>query len=327
MSRYRKIEVRMWADEKIRRLSGFKPSGLALWMYLLTGPHTGPIPGLFRVSEAGMAEELGWGLEAFREAFEEVFAEGLIEASLESHLLWIPNAIRYNKPESPNVIRSWRTELDILPECPLKTTAINGLFSFIKSLGKPYEQAFLEIAGTMLSKPSSKASRKASAKASAKPSRKPSPNPTPNQEQEQEQEKSLSTSDDVDCPQASLSDPESGIQQSERSKKFPGCPHQEIIALWQKHLPQLTQPRVWEGARRNSLKARWIQAAKPSPFNESGYSTLQDGLSWWSSFFAYVAETQLANGFDNNGRIWRPDLEWVIKPANFQKIIDGKYEK
>ena len=188
MSRYRKIEVRMWADEKIRRLSGFKPSGLALWMYLLTGPHTGPIPGLFRVSEAGMAEELGWDLKAFREAFREVFQEGLIEASLESHLLWIPNAIRYNKPESPNVIRSWRTELDILPECPLKTAAVEGLFSFIKSLGKPYEQAFLEIAGTLLTKLAGKPLPKPSRKASRKASGNPSPNPTPNQEQEQEQE-------------------------------------------------------------------------------------------------------------------------------------------
>jgi hypothetical protein len=28
-----------------------------------------------------------------------------------------------------------------------------------------------------------------------------------------------------------------------------------------------------------------------------------------------------------NDRTWLPDLEWVVNAANFQKIIDGKYNK
>ena len=43
-NRYRKIEVRMWGDEKFRMLSPLPPSGQSLWLFLLTGPHTGPIP-------------------------------------------------------------------------------------------------------------------------------------------------------------------------------------------------------------------------------------------------------------------------------------------
>ncbi|MCE4343948.1 hypothetical protein ABQW67_19700 [Xanthomonas hortorum] len=64
-SRYRKVEVRTWGDEKFRALSPMPPSGQGLWLYLITGPHTGPIPGLFRAGRAAMAEELEWEMEAF----------------------------------------------------------------------------------------------------------------------------------------------------------------------------------------------------------------------------------------------------------------------
>jgi uncharacterized protein YdaU (DUF1376 family) len=109
---------------------------------------------------------------------------------------------------------------------------------------------------------------------------------------------------------------------------FPPCPHKELLKLYQKHLPHLTQPRLWEGSRQTSLKSRWVQASKPSEYSPKGYSTLQDGLAWWDSFFGYIAnDTSLAKGFETNGRVWQPDLVWIVNPTNFAKIIDGKYSK
>ena len=109
---------------------------------------------------------------------------------------------------------------------------------------------------------------------------------------------------------------------------FPPCPHQEILTLWKKNLPHLSQPRVWEGNRQANLRQRWQQAAKPSAYSPKGYKTLQEGLDWWDGFLGYIAQdTKLASGFETGGRVWRPDLEWVVNAANFQKIIDGKYNK
>ena len=109
---------------------------------------------------------------------------------------------------------------------------------------------------------------------------------------------------------------------------FPPCPHKELLNLWAKHLPELTQPRTWEGQRQANMRQRWIQAAKPSTYSPEGYKTIDDGLRWWESFFKYIAaDTKLVNGFEANGRTWRPDLEWVVNATNFQKIIDGKYDK
>ena len=180
MSRYRKVEVKTWVDAKFRSLSKLPPSGQSLWLYLMTGPHTGPIPGLFQAGRAGMAESLRWSPEAFGEAFAEVLGEGMAEADFEAQLVWLPKALRHNKPESPNVVRGWRDAVDLLPECALKRRALAAIREHLKTLGSPYVAAFDEVVpaecySTPL-KPSGKASPKASRKA------------MPNQEQEQEQE-------------------------------------------------------------------------------------------------------------------------------------------
>lgn len=112
------------------------------------------------------------------------------------------------------------------------------------------------------------------------------------------------------------------------SAGLPTCPHQEILNLYKKHLPNLAQPRVWDGARQTNLRQRWLQAAKPSIFSPDGYTTQAGGLAWWDSFFAYIAnDTKLAQGFETKDRTWRPDLVWIVNATNFAKIIDGKYQK
>lgn len=177
MSRYRKIEVRTWADERFRGLSPIQPSGQGLWFFLLTGPHTGPIPGLFRAGRAAMAEELDWGMEAFDKAFQEVSEHGMAKADFKARLVWLPNALKHNKPESPNVVRSWRVEMELLPECDLKNEAIERIRENLESIGPSYVAAFDEVVSYHAKKPAQK------------PSGKPSPKTMPNQEQEQEQER------------------------------------------------------------------------------------------------------------------------------------------
>jgi hypothetical protein len=109
--------------------------------------------------------------------------------------------------------------------------------------------------------------------------------------------------------------------------KVPTCPQDKVLFLWKKHLPHLTQPRSWEGTRQQTLKQRWIQASKESAYSD-GYKSTDEGLTWWDSFFEYIAkQTKLSQGFESDGRVWRPTLEWVLKLENFQKIVDGKYAK
>ena len=104
--------------------------------------------------------------------------------------------------------------------------------------------------------------------------------------------------------------PNKGTNVPLSTDKLPTCPQKEILALYAKHLPQLAQPRLWEGNRATILKQRWAQAAKPSPYSPDGYTTKEAGLKWWDGFFEYLAnDTKLAQGFETQGRTWKPDLE------------------
>ena len=171
MSRYRKVEVSTYSDEKFRNLSPLPPCGQGLWLYLMTGPHTIAIPGLFRAGRAGLAEELGWPVEAFDGAFQELLAQGMVKADFDHRVVWLPNAIKHNKPQSPNVVTSWAAGLELIPECGLKTAAIAGIGAFLDTLNSAYSQAFGAIC-----KSSPECSGKALGMTKA------------NQEQEQEQE-------------------------------------------------------------------------------------------------------------------------------------------
>jgi hypothetical protein len=145
--RYSRVTRRMWNDAKFRKLTPSQPCGQTLWFRLLTGPELSCIPGVFAGYEAGFAQALRWPLEGFREAFAEVFALGLAEADWECGLVWVPRAIEHNQPESPNVVRGWRTAWVEMPECPLKDKAAREFKAFAEGLGEGFRKAFAEVFG------------------------------------------------------------------------------------------------------------------------------------------------------------------------------------
>jgi len=142
MGIYRKIEISMWGDERFRSLTPIHPSGQALWIYLLTGPHSTTIPGLFKAGRASMAEDLGWDVKGFDEAFEEVFREGLAKADMKARLIWLPKALKHNQPANPNVVKSWVKQIQLLPQCDLLKEALLSMHNEIKGFGKGFHEGF-----------------------------------------------------------------------------------------------------------------------------------------------------------------------------------------
>ena len=156
MAKYRKIDPRIWNDRKFRELSD---DGQLAFLFVLTHPHMTML-GAMRASISGLAEEKGWTVERMRKALGEAFQKALLKVDSEASFLWAANFLRYNKPESPNVVKSWESALNLLPECELKDQLIQQVKGFAEGLGKGFQEALPE----------------AFAKA------------MPNQEQEQEQE-------------------------------------------------------------------------------------------------------------------------------------------
>ncbi len=179
-NRYRKVEVRLWCDERFRALSSIPPSGQGLYIYLKTGPHTGPIPGVFRAGRAGLAEELGWPQEDFDRVFQEVSNLGMARADWRARLVFIPTEISSNLPQSPNVVASWAGEWRLLPECDLKLEAYAVLKATIQGLGGPFAKAFDKALGKSSAETVGKTFGKSLGESYGKT--------TSNQEQEQSQE-------------------------------------------------------------------------------------------------------------------------------------------
>ena len=117
-------------------------------------------------------------------------------------------------------------------------------------------------------------------------------------------------------------EPESG------KVKFPSCNHQGVIDLYHQVLPALNRVEVWNDTRQGLLRSRWREVAaelvkEGQSFDEAAI------LEWWRSFFGYIGRSKFLTGRaeGNKDRPFQADLEWIIRPSNFAKIIEGKYHK
>ena len=149
MAHYRKIDPRMWNDEKFRTLS---TEGKLAFVLLLTHPHMTAL-GAMRATIPGLAAELGG--KGFAEAFREVFAKGLAKHDEKASCVYLPRFLKYNKPESPNVVKAWAHSIDLIPECHLKSELIQEVKGFAEALpeafGKALPEAFAKAAELALS--------------------------------------------------------------------------------------------------------------------------------------------------------------------------------
>jgi hypothetical protein len=140
MARYRKVDPRIWNDAKFR---GLNDPGKLAFFFLLTHPHMTAI-GAMRGSIPGLAAEIGWTEKAFREAFVDVLSKGMAEHDEKASLMWLPKFLKYNSPESPNVIKAWAGSLALLPECDLLSRVIASSVAFAKGLNKGFAEALPE---------------------------------------------------------------------------------------------------------------------------------------------------------------------------------------
>lgn len=102
------------------------------------------------------------------------------------------------------------------------------------------------------------------------------------------------------------------------------CPHEKLISLYQQEMPQNPVVRSWNSpARKNSMQSRWRAIVTDKKFE-----TEAEGLEWFRRFFEYCNRSSFLRGDATptaDGRTFIADLEWLMKPSNFDKVIDGKY--
>lgn len=108
----------------------------------------------------------------------------------------------------------------------------------------------------------------------------------------------------------------------ESESGIPPCPHQEIVSLFHNQLPELPKIVVWNNTRSGLLRARWREAAV-----EKKWVNQEEGIEYFKNFFGFVRQSKFLMGkvSGNGKRPFECELEWLLRPNNWVKVIEGKY--
>ena len=93
--------------------------------------------------------------------------------------------------------------------------------------------------------------------------------------------------------------------------KIPNCPHEKIASLYNQILPELPNCKRITETRRRQLQSRWRENPK------------RQNLEYWEKYFSYVSTSDFLMGKTKD---FKANFDWLIKPTNFQKVIEGNYE-
>jgi len=146
-ARFRKIDPRIWTDERFRLL---KAEEQRIALYILTAQSNRI--GLFTFSPGKTCEDLGTLPLTFRKGFQKVCQTLHWEWDADTRVIYLPTWWRYNQPENANNVIGNLKDLDDLPETPLleqfsSNTAYlpEGLIeTFTQTLAKRYPQRSLK---------------------------------------------------------------------------------------------------------------------------------------------------------------------------------------
>lgn len=93
------------------------------------------------------------------------------------------------------------------------------------------------------------------------------------------------------------------------------CPYQKILEIFHRILPTLPKVQILNDFRKRHLKSRWIESEQ------------HQSVDFWEQYFLRVSHSDFLMGKINtfNRTPFLATFDWLIRPMNFAKVIDGNY--
>lgn len=342
MAKYRTLLRDFWTDPYIERLTG---EGKLLYIYLITSPHTSNL-GVLEVTLNRISYETGIGADAAEDILARLERDGKLVR--DGDLIWLTNFIKYQCALSPQLTKMLTAEareiksarvLDELairyPELgaaspraesgadaasipyryPIDTPSIPHRYPMGEHKQEREQERELELEHEGEREQDHNTAPAPPAQGPAARGAAPGEALSPPSAAPVTQAAAQATVPASQAPAASAAT--TAAVPSPASPSPPACPHEAIIALYHEILPMLPKVKAWGEPRRAMLRARWRED-----------KSRQD-LAWWRGYFARVAESDFLCGRCPPRSDGRPpfeaDLEWLIKPANFVKVLEGRY--
>lgn len=298
MRDYARVSPQFWIGMTGKALRGDRDAQIVA-LYLMTSPHATMI-GVFHCPVMYIAHETGLTIEGASKGLLRVVEEGFCTYDHERELVWVHEMARFQigaelKPND-NQVPAIRRAFQQTPECQI-----------LRGFHARYRAAFhLPDIGDRPDE--TQGASKGLGRGFEAP-----PKPGTGTGEGTGAGSGVSQLSGDSCSSQPLAD------------HLLPCPHQEVIKLYAQHLPDLPQPRTWDGQRSNNLKARWrwlLTAKKPKG---GRYATNADeALVFFGKFFAHVAASDFLTG--RNGKWQGCNLAWLVKAENFVKVIEGQYD-
>lgn len=99
---------------------------------------------------------------------------------------------------------------------------------------------------------------------------------------------------------------------SREDPKSNDCPQKEIIETYHRVLPECPRVVIWNEPQKKMLRARW----REDPQRKS--------VEWWANYFQHIRGSPFLMGKKKEFIV---DLEWIVRPQNFAKIMNGRYHQ
>ena len=291
MRTYGSIQTCFWENPSVQKLSD---QGKLLVTYLFTGLHTNMI-GCFRLPAGYITEDLSWDIQKVKNTFCELSEMNFITRDEKSGWLIIHDFLKWNPVQNHKQAKGIQKIFDSIPN---QSSIINLLIQNLLNHGKYFETEFINRLRVYENNGGNRFDTL---------SKKPLTDKEQNQEQDtdQNQETLSSLREDVVS---------TAIHSTVTNR--PSCPHEEIINLYHQILHMCPPIRIWNKTRRGYLKQRWNENSK------------HQNLLWWQKYFEHAKQSEFLTG-KVSGRDGKPpfvvDLEWLVRPNNFAKVIEGKY--
>ena len=111
---------------------------------------------------------------------------------------------------------------------------------------------------------------------------------------------------------------------SPKRKAIAPVPAQQILQTYNEVLgDKLPKAQLLNDKRRRVIAGRWKEMLNSQdPSGKVRFTDTASGLAWFAKFFAKVALNP--HWLGENDRGWRADLDWILKPDNFLRILEWR---
>ena len=111
---------------------------------------------------------------------------------------------------------------------------------------------------------------------------------------------------------------------SPKRKAIAPAPVQQVLQTYNEVLGgRLPKAQMLNDKRKRVIAQRWREMLNSQdPSGKVRFTDTASGLAWFGKFFAKVAMNP--HWLGENDRGWRADLDWILKPDNFLRILEWR---